>query len=106
MLKYFAALNQLEKLTPLRFARLLKFFRNDAEQIWKATRREWQEAGVEFKAVTEIFVEKEKINPDTTFAELEKIGATEVVLGPPFSGDWKGATTEIFEEVKQRRDRT
>jgi alkanesulfonate monooxygenase SsuD/methylene tetrahydromethanopterin reductase-like flavin-dependent oxidoreductase (luciferase family) len=40
------------------------------------------------------------------FEELEKIGATEVVLGPPFSGDWRGATTEIFEEVKQRSDRT
>jgi 5,10-methylenetetrahydromethanopterin reductase len=38
------------------------------------------------------------------FEELEKIGATEVVIGPPFSGDWRGATTEIFEEVKLRRD--
>jgi 5,10-methylenetetrahydromethanopterin reductase len=38
------------------------------------------------------------------FEELEKIGATEVVIGPPFSGDWRGATTEIFEEVRLRRD--
>jgi 5,10-methylenetetrahydromethanopterin reductase len=38
------------------------------------------------------------------FEELAKIGATEVVIGPPFSGDWRGATTEIFEEVNSRRD--
>jgi 5,10-methylenetetrahydromethanopterin reductase len=38
------------------------------------------------------------------FEELEKIGATEVVIGPPFSGDWRGATTEIFEEFESRRN--
>jgi 5,10-methylenetetrahydromethanopterin reductase len=37
------------------------------------------------------------------FEALEKIGATEVVIGPPFSGDWREATSEIFEEVKMRR---
>ncbi|MFW9768961.1 MAG: LLM class flavin-dependent oxidoreductase, partial [Candidatus Thorarchaeota archaeon] len=38
------------------------------------------------------------------FEALEKIGATEVVIGPPFSGNWREATAEIFEEVKIRRD--
>lgn len=38
------------------------------------------------------------------FEDLKKIGASEVVIGPPFSGDWRGATTELFEEVKARRD--
>jgi alkanesulfonate monooxygenase SsuD/methylene tetrahydromethanopterin reductase-like flavin-dependent oxidoreductase (luciferase family) len=38
------------------------------------------------------------------FEALEKIGATEVVIGPPFSGDWREATTEIFEEARIRRD--
>ena len=37
------------------------------------------------------------------FEALEKICATEVVIGPPFSGDWRGATTEICEEVSMRR---
>jgi 5,10-methylenetetrahydromethanopterin reductase len=37
------------------------------------------------------------------FEELSKIGATEVVLGPPFSGDWRGAMEEIFEEIQRRR---
>jgi 5,10-methylenetetrahydromethanopterin reductase len=36
------------------------------------------------------------------FEALEKIGATEIVIGPPFSGDWREATTEIFEEVRAR----
>jgi 5,10-methylenetetrahydromethanopterin reductase len=38
------------------------------------------------------------------FEALEEIGATEVVIGPPFFGDWKEATAEIFEEVRIRRD--
>ncbi|MFW9793492.1 MAG: LLM class flavin-dependent oxidoreductase, partial [Candidatus Thorarchaeota archaeon] len=37
------------------------------------------------------------------FEELDKIGATEVVIGPPFSGDWRAATKEIFDEVNSRR---
>ena len=74
MEQYFAALNSLEKLTPLRFAQLLKFFDNDAEKIWKASRQEWQEAGIDFKAVTEIFAEKSEIDPDTVFRKLQKFG--------------------------------
>jgi 5,10-methylenetetrahydromethanopterin reductase len=36
------------------------------------------------------------------FELLAEIGLTEVVLGPPFSGDWRGAITEIFEEIRNR----
>lgn len=75
MLQYFAALNAIEKITQLRFSLLLKFFDNDAERIWKGTRHEWQKAGIEFKAVSEIFLEKEKIDPDLIFAQLQNIGA-------------------------------
>jgi len=38
------------------------------------------------------------------FEDLADIGATEIVLGPPFSGDWREALTEIFAEVDSRRD--
>jgi len=38
------------------------------------------------------------------FEEIHELGATEVVLGPPFSGDWRGAMTEIFQEIHQRRE--
>lgn len=37
------------------------------------------------------------------FDELGRMGATEVILGPPFSGDWREATREIFEEILARR---
>jgi alkanesulfonate monooxygenase SsuD/methylene tetrahydromethanopterin reductase-like flavin-dependent oxidoreductase (luciferase family) len=38
------------------------------------------------------------------FELLAKIGLTEAVLGPPFSGDWRAAMTEIFGEIKCRKD--
>ncbi len=37
------------------------------------------------------------------FERLAAIGATEIVLGPPFSGDWRDALVEIFTEVNSRR---
>ncbi len=38
------------------------------------------------------------------FCDISDIGVTEVVLGPPFSGDWKGAMKDIFHEIKSRRN--
>jgi alkanesulfonate monooxygenase SsuD/methylene tetrahydromethanopterin reductase-like flavin-dependent oxidoreductase (luciferase family) len=38
------------------------------------------------------------------FEELAAIGATEIVIGPPFSGDWREALIEIFAEVDSRRN--
>jgi len=81
--KYFAALNSLDKLTPLRFSRLLKFFENDAERIWKSSRHDWQKAGIEFRAVAEIFVAKEKIDPDDILRKLEKVGAKVLPIVDP-----------------------
>jgi 5,10-methylenetetrahydromethanopterin reductase len=37
------------------------------------------------------------------FELLAEIGLSEVVLGPPFSGDWREAMTEIFEEMRNQR---
>jgi 5,10-methylenetetrahydromethanopterin reductase len=37
------------------------------------------------------------------FERLAKVGISEVVLGPPFSGDWKGAIIDIFNEIESRR---
>ena len=38
------------------------------------------------------------------FEELAAIGASEIVIGPPFSGEWRKALTELFAEVVSRRD--
>jgi 5,10-methylenetetrahydromethanopterin reductase len=37
------------------------------------------------------------------FEDVADIGATEVVIGPPFSGDWREALEELFTEVDSRR---
>ncbi|MFW9965914.1 MAG: LLM class flavin-dependent oxidoreductase [Candidatus Thorarchaeota archaeon] len=37
------------------------------------------------------------------FDLLAQLGLTEVVLGPPFSGNWREATEEIFKEISSRR---
>ena len=75
MRQFFAALNRLEKLTPLRFSKLLKYFENDAERIWKAGRERWQAAGIEPKAVNDIWPEKEKIDPAEELEKLAKLDA-------------------------------
>jgi len=38
------------------------------------------------------------------FELLAEIGLTEVVVGPPFSGDWRAAMTEIFGVIKDRKE--
>jgi len=37
------------------------------------------------------------------FDDVASIGATEVVIGPPFSGEWREALVELFEENASRR---
>lgn len=37
------------------------------------------------------------------FDIINKIGASEVILGPPFSGEWREAMAEIFTEILHRR---
>ena len=39
------------------------------------------------------------------FELIHGLGATELVLGPPFSGEWREAMTEIFQEIHSRRDK-
>ncbi len=38
------------------------------------------------------------------FEKITQLGITEVVLGPPFSGDWRGAVNDIFHEIVSRRE--
>jgi alkanesulfonate monooxygenase SsuD/methylene tetrahydromethanopterin reductase-like flavin-dependent oxidoreductase (luciferase family) len=37
------------------------------------------------------------------FELIHGLGATELVLGPPFSGDWRNAISDIFREINLRR---
>lgn len=37
------------------------------------------------------------------FERIAKIGASELVLGPPYSGEWKSAIKDIMAEIQRRR---
>jgi len=37
------------------------------------------------------------------FESIIKLGASEIVLGPPFSGEWRSAMKDIFQEINSRR---
>jgi 5,10-methylenetetrahydromethanopterin reductase len=39
------------------------------------------------------------------FERVNELGATELVLGPPFTGDWREAMTDIFREIHLRRNK-
>lgn len=80
MLEFFAALNRLTSLTPRRFAKLLKFFANDAEKIWHAEKSAWLAAGLEAKIVAKLWTQKAAIKPDFEFARLKKIGVQVVPI--------------------------
>lgn len=82
-LPYFAALNRLTKLTSLRFAKLLTHFQNDAERIWKADRHVWVTAGIEPRAIDELWAEKATIDPAVEYSRLEKLGATVLPITDP-----------------------
>jgi DNA processing protein len=94
MLQYFAALNRLEKLTPLRFLRLLKYFHDDAQRIWDAPEGEWIEAGIEPKAAFELANIKKTLNPDEELIKLEKI---RVKILPITSEKYPSLLREIYD---------
>lgn len=94
MLSYFAALNCLDKLTPLRFSKLLKFFKGDVEKIWKSEKSGWIEAGIEEKAVREIWNAKEKLEPKVELARLLRLG---IKLLPITSENYPNLLKEIYD---------
>lgn len=74
MEKYLVALNRIEKLTPLRFRKLLSYFAEDIERVWNSTASEWREAGIEASAVEEIWEIKNAINPEAELKKLQDFG--------------------------------
>lgn len=38
------------------------------------------------------------------FEKIAEIGATEIVIGPPYAGEWQAAIREIVEEIVRRRE--
>ena len=93
--------------TPLQVLDQLDVDKQRTDQIRKAVSKAGPKAGVEF--VNQEFIDTFAISGTKEhmvdrFELLHKIGADEIVLGPPFSGAWREAMKEIFQEIHSRRE--
>lgn len=94
--------------TPGQVLDLLDIDHECADNIRKAVAESGPKEGAEF--VNQQFIDTFAISGTCTqmvdkFELIHNLGATEVVLGPPFSGEWREAMTEIFQEIHLRRDK-
>ncbi len=94
--------------TPEQVLDLLDIDHECADKIRKAVAESEPKEGAEF--VNQQFIDTFAISGTCTqmvdkFELIHDLGATEVVLGPPFSGEWREAMTEIFQEIHLRRDK-
>jgi len=92
--------------TPEQVLDLLDIDREQAVRIREVVAASGPKAGAEL--VDEEFIDTFAISGTKEhmvdrFEEIHRLGATELVLGPPFSGEWRQAMTTIFEEIYQRR---
>jgi 5,10-methylenetetrahydromethanopterin reductase len=92
--------------TPNQVLDLLDIDRERADKIRMAVAESGLKGGAEF--VDQHFIDTFAIAGSCEhmvdrFEFIHKLGATEVVLGPPFSGEWREAMTQIFEEIHLRR---
>lgn len=91
--------------TPEQVLDLLDIDRERADRIRRAVAASGPKTGAEFvdqHLIDTFAISGPKELMVDRFEKIHEIGATEVVLGPPFSGDWRGAMTEIFQEIHQR----
>ncbi len=93
--------------TPEQVLDYLNMDKQRANQIRNAVAKAGPKAGAEF--VNQEFIDTFAISGTShhmvdRFDFLHKLGVNEVVLGPPFSGDWRVAMTEIFQEIVGRRE--
>ena len=94
--------------TPRQVLDLLDIDTERADKIRKAVAESGPKEGAEF--VNQHFMDTFAISGTCDemvdkFELIHDLGATEVVLGPPFSGEWREAMTEIFQEIHLRRDK-
>jgi 5,10-methylenetetrahydromethanopterin reductase len=94
--------------TPEPVLNLLDIDRNLAERIRNAVAKVGPDEGA--KLVDQQFIDTFAISGPCEhmvdrFDLIHSLGATELVLGPPFSGDWREAMIDIFQEIHLRRRR-
>ncbi len=94
--------------TPEQVLDLLDIDTERADKIRKAVAESGPKGGAEF--INQNFIDTFAISGTCDqmvdkFEMINNLGASELVLGPPFSGEWREAMTEIFQEVHLRRDK-
>jgi 5,10-methylenetetrahydromethanopterin reductase len=92
--------------TPEQVLKLLDIDRERTDKIRKTVSSSGPKAAVDL--VDQQFIETFAISGTKEhmvdkFEQMHKLGATELIVGPPFSGNWRDAVTEIFEEIQSRR---
>ena len=94
--------------TPEPVLDLLDIDRDRAEKIQKAVATSGPDEGA--KIVDQQFIDTFAISGSCEhmvdrFDLIHSLGASELVLGPPFSGNWRDAMTDIFQEIHLRRNK-
>ncbi|MFX0107387.1 MAG: LLM class flavin-dependent oxidoreductase [Candidatus Hodarchaeota archaeon] len=92
--------------TPQPVIDLLDIDKDRIDNIRMAVRESGPDAGIPL--VDQEIMDMFSISGDAEqivdkFELLAQIGMTEVLLGPPFTGNWREAMTEIFQEISRRR---
>ena len=87
---------------------MLSIDRKRVDQLRDAVSKEGADAGIQF--VNDELIDMFAISGDLNhmvdmFEKVAQLGISEVVLGPPFSGNWREAMADIFEEIAARKDR-
>ena len=94
--------------TPEQVLDVLDIDRERAVKIRQAVAKSGPKGGVEF--IDQQFIDTFSITGSCEhmvdrFDLINNLGATELVLGPPFSGDWREAMKDIFQEIHLRREK-
>jgi len=92
--------------TPVQVLDLLDIDRKQADRIRQAVAESGPKEGAKF--IDQHFIDTFSISGSCKhmvdrFEIFNSLGSTELVLGPPFSGDWREAMTDIFQEIHLRR---
>ncbi|MFW9964091.1 MAG: LLM class flavin-dependent oxidoreductase [Candidatus Sifarchaeia archaeon] len=93
--------------TPDAVLDMLSVEREKVNQIREVVAKSSPNEGAEFvdNELLDVFsISGTKEHMVDRFEDLIGIGATEVVIGPPFMGDWKQALVELFAEADSRRN--
>jgi len=93
--------------TPEQVLEMLDINRERADKIREVVASSGPKAGAELidqQFIDTFAISGTKEHMVDRFEEIHNLGATEIVLGPPFSGEWKQAMIDIFKEIHQRRD--